>query len=245
MLPGAAGSRRFHGKSLLPEYFRRMLHYPQMDVEYTFWQMFYLCVRPSTVYRTIKWHKQTKNQWARDDPGFVAILAFFIAIASVSYAVAFKMDSFFQVLWIMFSTILVDFLTVGCIVATIGWWAANKYLRVHGIHSVEQKVEWLYSFDVHCNSFFPLFLLLYVFQFFLLPVLLMHGFIATILANSLYMVAFVYYTYITFLGYKALPFLQNAVYFLYPSVLVGLVYIVSILFNLNICHFVMQAYFGH
>ena len=43
----------------------------------------------------------------------------------------------------------------------------------------------------------------------------------------------------------ALPFLQNAVYFLYPSVLVGLVYIVSILFNLNICHFVMQAYFGH
>jgi hypothetical protein len=30
----------------------------------------------------------------------------------------------------------------------------------------------MYAFDIHCNSFFPLFLLLYVLQFFLLPFLL-------------------------------------------------------------------------
>ena len=34
------------------------------------------------------------------------------------------------------------------------------------------QVEWMYAFDIHCNSFFPLFLLLYVLQFFLLPFLL-------------------------------------------------------------------------
>lgn len=39
---------------------------------------------------------------------------------------------------------------------------ANKFLRkkLHS-HQVEQHVEWLYAFDVHCNSYFPLFLVLY------------------------------------------------------------------------------------
>ncbi len=102
------------------------------------------------------------------------------------------------------------------------WWLSNKYLRVQGIHSVEQKVEWLYCFDVHCNSFFPLFLLLYVFQYFLslllispnsfvcisfinspnsmyLPPLLQ---LSTLFANTLYFIAFAYYYHITFLGYN-------------------------------------------
>lgn len=34
-------------------------------------------------------------------------------------------------------------------------------------HSLEQKVEWLYAFDVHCNAFVPLFLFQSVLQFFL------------------------------------------------------------------------------
>ncbi|KAL2936313.1 Protein unc-50-like protein [Bienertia sinuspersici] len=40
----------------------------------------------------------------------------------------------------------------------------NNYLREEAPNSyvVEQRVEWLYAFDVHCNSFFPLFVLLYV-----------------------------------------------------------------------------------
>lgn len=50
----------------LPEYVRRLFQYPQMDMDYTLWQMLYLCVAPSRVYRTTKYHKQTKNQWARD-----------------------------------------------------------------------------------------------------------------------------------------------------------------------------------
>ena len=34
------------------------------------------------------------------------------------------------------------------------------------------QVEWLHAFDIHCNAFFPLFLLLYVVQYMLLPILL-------------------------------------------------------------------------
>lgn len=30
--------------------------------------------------------------------------------------------------------------------------------------SVEQRVEWLYAFDVHCNAFVPFFAILYAAQ---------------------------------------------------------------------------------
>eukprot|EP01132_Coremiostelium_polycephalum_P004557 gene4557-5678_t len=50
------GNTRY--KRLIPEYFRRIFHYPQMDIEYTFWIMFYLCFNPSRVYRNTSWHKR-------------------------------------------------------------------------------------------------------------------------------------------------------------------------------------------
>lgn len=37
-------------------------------------------------------------------------------------------------------------------------------MRQYHSHSVEQEVEWLYSFDVHANAFFCSFLLTYVLQ---------------------------------------------------------------------------------
>jgi len=68
-------------------------------------------------------------------------------------------------------------------------------------HQVEQKVEWLYAFDIHCNAFFPLFILLDVVRFFLLYFLLSPSFLSTFLSNTLYLVAIVFYHYISFLGY--------------------------------------------
>lgn len=39
---------------------------------------------------------------------------------------------------------------------------ANRFFRTELLpHAVEQRVEWAYAFDVHCNSFFPLFIVLY------------------------------------------------------------------------------------
>ena len=44
-----------------------------------------------------------------------------------------------------------------------GRFVANRFLRKRNLpaHQVEQAVEWLYSFDVHCNSYFVLLLELY------------------------------------------------------------------------------------
>ena len=38
----------------MKEYIRRAINYDHMDLQYTFWQMFYLCVAPARVYRTTK-----------------------------------------------------------------------------------------------------------------------------------------------------------------------------------------------
>merc|ERR1711871_787052 len=82
---GTAVERASKGSQNLGGYLRRILHYRQMDFEYVFWQMWFLFCRPMKVYRSVKYHKQTKNQWARDDPAFVVVLIFFMSVASLAY----------------------------------------------------------------------------------------------------------------------------------------------------------------
>eukprot|EP00271_Cylindrocystis_brebissonii_P023505 TRINITY_DN9783_c0_g1_i3.p1 TRINITY_DN9783_c0_g1~~TRINITY_DN9783_c0_g1_i3.p1 ORF type:complete len:242 (+),score=34.66 TRINITY_DN9783_c0_g1_i3:304-1029(+) len=195
----AAGRSTSH----LPQYLRRIVKWRQMDVEYSFWQMLYLCISPKVVYQHTKYHKQTKNQWARDDPAFVVIVSFFIAVSAMAFSTAYG-RSIAQAGVTVLSVVLLDFLLVGIALASLCCFLSNQYLREEAsgqTHAVEQRVEWLYSFDVHCNSYFPLFLLLYVLQYFLSPLLLAPGFVPALLSNLLYALAFSYYHYINFLGY--------------------------------------------
>eukprot|EP00002_Diphylleia_rotans_P037636 TRINITY_DN8431_c0_g1_i2.p1 TRINITY_DN8431_c0_g1~~TRINITY_DN8431_c0_g1_i2.p1 ORF type:complete len:229 (+),score=45.35 TRINITY_DN8431_c0_g1_i2:45-731(+) len=212
--------------SRMTQYFKRMIQYPQMDLEYTAWQFINICTRPKSVFRTTLYHKQTKNQWARDDPAFVVFLLVFIAVTTCAYAVAFEVGGIGRILHLIFYAIFFDFLVLGIFVSTITWIFANKFLRTQHHHHVEQSVEFLYAFDVHCNSFVTHFLLLYVGQYFLLPLLLQDGFIATFFSNSLYAFSLSYYFYITFLGFEALPFLEKTDKFLYPVVAIVILYIV-------------------
>ena len=53
-LPGLYRART----AVLPEYLRRAFKYPQMDLEYTFWQMVYLCLDPKRVYKNTSYHKR-------------------------------------------------------------------------------------------------------------------------------------------------------------------------------------------
>mmetsp|Transcript_40912 Transcript_40912/g.66352 ORF Transcript_40912/g.66352 Transcript_40912/m.66352 type:complete len:249 (-) Transcript_40912:39-785(-) len=238
---GGPGSK----KGWFFEYLRRIVHYPQMDLDYSFWQMIYLCIAPSRVYRTTRYHKQTKNQWARDDPAFTVILMYFLIMAAIAYSVAFRVSGVFKFVKLVLYIVGVEFIGFGSLTATFCWWLSNKYLRVPVPHSVEQKVEWLYAFDIHCNSFFPLFILLYIVQFFIIHILIpSDNFVSALLSNLLYAIGLSYYYYITFLGYSILPFLQNTVFFLYPVGAIGLLFIVSLIFRFNACQFVMSIYFS-
>jgi hypothetical protein len=46
-----------------------------------------------------------------------------------------------------------------------------------------------YAFDIHANSFFPLFLNLYVLQLILAPLVLRHNWVSLWIGNSLYLIA--------------------------------------------------------
>ena len=123
-------------------------------------------------------------------------------IATLAYAIAFQNPSFWGYLWSVLYGVLVDWLLVGLAIASTTSHIANKYLRQHHAHSVEQEVEWLYAFDVHTNAFFCSFFITYVLQYLLLPILLARGAIPCILSNGLYAIATIWYAYITHLGYR-------------------------------------------
>ncbi|KAJ4962878.1 hypothetical protein NE237_022817 [Protea cynaroides] len=247
MLPtvskGRSSSSARHNP-VIPQYLWRIVKWQQMDIEYTFWQMLHLCTSPKVVYQHTKYHKQTKNQWARDDPAFIVICSLLLVVATSAYCVAYDRTVAHTVFTVI-SVLVFHFLITGVILATCCWFLTNAYLReeVANSHVVEQRVEWLYAFDVHCNSFFPLFIILYVIHYFLSPLLVAHGFFPVLLSNLLFMVAVSYYHYLNFLGYNVLPFLDKTTFFLYP---IGLVIILSPLFILsgfNPTRYVMSIYF--
>ena len=229
---------------LQSEFLQRMFTPAQISWDYASSQMVLCMLQPSKVYKMNQWRKQTKNQWARDDPGFLLILLALTFVSSLAYAVAFHayvpvygfikvaLHGAFQVLG------------VGAAIASLGWYVANSYLRVRSGHTVEQKVEWLYCFDIHCNGFISLFALLHVAQFFALPLLLRDGFAAAIAANLLYGVAGGAYVYVTFIGYTSMPFLKNTQLFIYPGYALILLLVFLTLFDYNAAILTMRFYFG-
>lgn len=47
-----------------------------------------LILTPPIRYRHTAYHKQTKNQWARDDPAYVIICCLLVAVAASAFCVA-------------------------------------------------------------------------------------------------------------------------------------------------------------
>lgn len=177
------------------------------------WQFINSCRSPSQVYKLTLHRKQTKNQWARDDPSFVGILLGFLAVVAVAYGIAYRYTSPLAYLWLI-SQHWMSFFGWGLAAATAGWAVTNKYCRLSGAapHSVEQSVEWLFAWDIHCNAFVPVLLLVYLADFLLLPLTLRNGgegLLPCLVGNTLYAAAIGHYFYITFQGYIVLPFLQH------------------------------------
>ena len=182
----------------------RFRNMKQLDFELALWQMLHLIISPKKVYRNIYHHKQTSNKWARDDPAFVIILVAMLLVTAVFYAIAYQVY-FSQFLFLCLYMVLVDFFLVGVIVASATYWFSNTHLigaSAASIHS--NQVEWAYCFDVHCNSFFPVFLCTYVIQFFLIAFLKDDTLFSRLFGNTLYYAAACLYIYITFLGFNVL-----------------------------------------
>ncbi|ORX72053.1 UNC-50 protein [Linderina pennispora] len=219
--------RRIHRSAIL----RRLLHWRQLDFEFASWQMLYLIVSPKRVYRNIYYHKQTKNQWARDDPAFVLLLVAGICAITCAYSVVYEvgMAGFLKAL---VQLLVVNFVVSGLILATASWVTGEPV----------SAAPWQYAFDVHCNGFFVFFVMAYVLQFFFLPVLMKTSWISLFLGNTVFALAGAGYAYVTYLGFQAMPFLQHQEVFLYLVPLVAVVYLAS-LFGFNVSHHVIDYYF--
>lgn len=202
-----------------------------MDFEFAMWQAVYLLVNPQQVYRNFSYRKQTKNQYARDDPAFLVLISIILTFTAVCFGlvmgVGFK-DIIELILWV----IIVDFILCGVLIASAMYYVLNKFLRLppkgHG-----NDLEWAYCFDVHLNATFAVFTILHLAQLFVIKIVLQPLHISTLLGNAFWVVSGGYYCYITFLGYSTQPMLVKSTIFLYPMVPVIGLYLLSVIFNWN------------
>jgi len=229
-----------------------------MDFEFALWQMLYLFYKPQQVYRNFQYRKETKAQFARDDPAFLVLLAAWLIISSVRHIfreIHFNFSNF--VLQAGFSLVLgihfwgflkfllyvifVDMVGVGLVIATALWYISNTFLLKPGVR--DQDVEWGFSFDVHLNAFFPILVILHFVQLFVYHALIERDwFISTMFGNTLWLVALGYYIYITFLGYSSLNILSRTNYFLAPLTVLAVLYILTLGLNWNLSRSLMDFY---
>lgn len=221
-----AGAKRY-------KYLRRLVHFKQMDFEFAIWQMLYLFTSPQRVYRNFHYRKQTKDQWARDDPAFLVLLSVWLCVSTVGFGLVLDF-SFVQTLTLLLWVVFIDCIGVGLLISTFMWIISNKYLMKQS--SMDYDVEWGYAFDVHLNAFYPLLVILHFLQLFFINhivVINSEWFLGCFVGNTMWLVAIGYYIYITFLGYSALPFLKNTVVLLYPFALLALLYVLSVTLRWN------------
>lgn len=253
MLPTSRKSKRdLPGR--VPDYVRRLFDHQQMDFEAAFDQILMLMsTDPKRAYTSSYYRKQMKNQWARDDPAFIVLQGGLVVIGSLFYVMIFENPNLWGYLWSIFYGIVIDWLLLGFIMSSLCSYVANKYLKAyhsHTAHTVEQSVEWLYAFDVHTNAFHVSFLVTYVLQAFLLPILLGDNIISCILSNTLYAVALVWYSYITYLGYTALPFLgQTQMFLWYPAMTIAGLWLLSVVLSMlgmhiNLTRMIMNFHYS-
>lgn len=221
---------------------RRIFRPRTLDFETASWEIFYLIFRPKRVYKNLYYHKQTKNKWARDDPSFFILLNVLLLISALGWGLAYQ-PGIVRIIRLMFYMVLVDFLLLGLVIAGVFYVVIRKFLTKKGDMFSQGALEYSYCFDVHCNGFLIVWLLLYVLQFVLLPVLTRDNWLALFVGNTLYAFSTCYYFLVTFYGYSSLPFLEHTEFILLPIPIILVFYIAS-LFGFNVVQHMVEFYFG-
>jgi hypothetical protein len=199
---GGGGGGGGGGLAWAFRYLRRGLLLPQIDVESLAFQLVHASLAPAKVYKLTTLRKQTKNTWAREDASFAYAVFGLVAGAAAAWGVGYGVLSPLTLVGLaaraVFQTLVFTLLS-----ATAYWLVADRALRVAIPlpHAVEQRVEWMFAWDVATTALVPLVLLLHVAQYAALPFLLGGGYAALWLSNALYAAAGVAYFYNAFVGY--------------------------------------------
>merc|ERR1719445_2435587 len=105
------------------KYLRRIFHFRHMDFEFAMWQMLSLFYKPQQVYRNFQYRKETKAQFARDDPAFLVLLAGWLLVSSAGFSIVLGIG-FVSFLKFLLYVIFVDCIGVGLCIATIIWFVS-------------------------------------------------------------------------------------------------------------------------
>lgn len=199
----------------LPLFFRRATQVDQMELDAALSQMYFLCANPSMVSKMSRARKATKNRFYRDDPAFLMIQLFFIAVWSIAVGctAGFRIGSTVELLvWSVIS-----YVAWCAIFTSLTWWIVNHWL-LDSAYIAESRgdVEWRYSLDVHCNGYFFYFIFAKAISFVLLPLIFPYGAIFRFFGNFLLFVGISGYFYNVFLGYLELPMVHQQERLLYP-----------------------------
>ncbi|KAI5789943.1 UNC-50 [Pyronema domesticum] len=240
----SAGARAERSTMRLPVFFKRIWKYPQMDFEMAIWEMINLIIAPKKVFRSIYYH----NSWSRDDPSFIVLLTFFLTLTAIAWGLAYT-PSFASIVRLVFSLVFLHFLATSLICATAGYYLCGKFLKVPqqgglgraGIVAGGGDLEFMYCFEIGVRAFFPVWVFLYVIQYFMMPLLSQNYWISKFVGNSLYLIAFTFYSVITFLGYNALPFLHHTEVILFPIIILVVLWAVSLL-GFNVAKHVVELW---
>ncbi|WVN89430.1 uncharacterized protein L203_104653 [Cryptococcus depauperatus CBS 7841] len=233
------------GRGGIPLILRRLVKFRSMDFELAFWQLTYLVVAPRRVYKQTYHHKQTKNQWARDDPAMLLLIAGCLAVSGIAWSLVYQFPPS-TLITLPLLMIFRDFLLPSLVIASILYFISNRLLLAPSLPNAstsDNRVEFAYSFDVAVNAFFPAWLTVGVGLLGLGMVVVKDNWVCLWVGNTLFLVAQVQYVYVTYLGYAALPFVARSQLLLSPLLPIFGGYLLSLL-GFNIAKHALEYYFG-
>ena len=98
-------------------------------------------------------------------------------------------------------------------------------------------LEFGYCFDVTTRAFFPVYILLYIVQYILMPAIDHQNKASVFVANVLYLVAGIYWSLVTFLGFNSLTFLHHTQLLLSPVGVFVLGWLICTVTGVNLTRF--------
>jgi hypothetical protein len=200
---GLAGGGAGGAGGWASRYLRRVVSPGQWDVDYALYQLLLAVTDPHKLYKLTQHRKQSKNQWARDDPAFAILLYALHAVAFLAWGVAYGYLTSPLLLAYLVVSSTVWQVVVGVATAAVSWYSANRWCRtvIAAPHSVEQRVEALYAWDVHTNALVASAAIHLLGLYAVAPLALAPGVWGTVLGNCVWVVGHTAYLYVSFWGY--------------------------------------------
>ncbi|GET92914.1 hypothetical protein, conserved [Leishmania tarentolae] len=232
--------------SRLPPFARRAMQVDQMEIDSALSQMYSLCLNPSLVSKMSRARKMTKGHYYRDDPAFLMLQLVFIVVASFAHWLLLGMSK--SLLGTVFAAItwyVVSGLVMACVWRAVAVLylapsskstrngvlaeAASVFSADCAVDYLHPDLDWRYAFDVHCNGYFTFFLWTEVIAYFAAPIMSVSW-----ASNALVTVGATTYLYNVFLGYLEIPSLSYQQRLLYPVLLIGVLFILLSLSDVNV-----------